>query len=261
MYYTSATQVAALLPSNTPTGAATFTVTYGSQTSPPAIRNIVASNPGIFTVDSSGQGPGIVTFPDGTLVSAARAADCGPLYTACGAANPGDTLILWATGLGPINGDDAAGSGLGLNMPGIPLSVWLGGVQAPVSYQGRSGCCIGEDQIVFTVPDNAPTGCAVPLVIQIGDTVSNTTVMPVAKSSRTCTPSNPALAAVDIEPAVMAGPIAYGLIELDKLLNDNGAGRHDSAQFQFARILSFKPGTRPFFLSFADDQPLGTCIV
>ena len=116
-------------------------------------------------------------------------APCGGPNTTCGAANPGDTLILWATGLGPVNGSDASGAGLGVPMPNIPLTLWLGGVQASVTYQGRSGCCIGEDQIVFTVPPNVPMGCAVPLAVQIGNEISNYTVMPVApKGSRTCTP-------------------------------------------------------------------------
>lgn len=194
MYYTSASQVAALLPSNTPTGAGSFTVTYNGQTSAPVSHGVVANNLGVFTIDSSGQGPGIVTFPDYSLVSAAKATPCGGPNTACGAANPGDTLILWATGLGPVSGSDASGAGLGQPMPDIPLPLWLGGVQAPVVYQGRSGCCVGEDQIVFTVPNNVPTGCAVPLVVQIGtttNTISNSTVMPVATEAAIALPPIP----------------------------------------------------------------------
>ena len=204
MYYTSDTQVAALLPSNTPTGGATFTVTYNGQTSNQQPHGIASSNVGIFTIDSSGEGPGIVTYADYSLVSAVKAAHCGGPSTACGAANPGDTLSLWATGLGPVSGNDASGAGLGQNMPNVPVTVWLGGVQAPVAYQGRSGCCIGEDQIVFTVPNNVPTGCAVPLVVQIGsaaNTVSNSTVLPVATSSRNCTPSN----SVSVDTSQLAG--------------------------------------------------------
>src|SRR5215471_11709924 len=185
MYYTSDSQVAALLPSNTPIGALAFQVTYNGQTSKPVSHGLVASNVGVFSVDSSGQGPGIVTYPDYSLVSPIKAANCGGVYTTCGAANPGDALIIWATGMGPVSGGtDSSGAGLGQNMPNVPLTVYLGGVQAPVTYQGRSGCCIGEDQIVFNVPNNVPTGCAVPLVIQVGtttNTVSNTTVIPIAK--------------------------------------------------------------------------------
>ena len=261
MYYTSTGQLAALLPSNTPTGAGTLTVTYSSQTSAQTPVTVVANNLGILTLDSSGQGPAIVTYPDYGLVSAAKATNCGGPNTTCGAANPGDTLTLWATGLGPVSGNDASGAGLGQNMPNIPLTVWLGGVQAPVVYQGRSGCCVGLDQIVFTVPNNVPTGCAVPLLVQIGSEISNNTVMPVANGSRNCTPTNTALASVNVEQAVTAGPITFGSIKLRKDNNNSGNGYQDNAQFQFARILTYDPGSQPFFVSVLDDQPLGTCIV
>jgi uncharacterized protein (TIGR03437 family) len=263
MYYTSDKQVAALLPSNTPTGAGSFTVTFSGQTSAAVGHGITASNVGILTLDSSGQGPAIITYPDYGLVSAAKAANCGGPNTACGAANPGDTLTLWGTGLGPVSGDDASGAGLGQNMPSIPLTVWLGGVQAPVSYQGRSGCCVGLDQVVFTVPNNVPTGCAVPLVVQIGtttNTVSNTAVLPVANGSRDCTPSNGAFTSVNIEQGVMAGPVTFGSLELDRFSNNNGPGYHDQAQFLFAKIPSYPPGSQPFFDSWIDDQPIGTCL-
>jgi uncharacterized protein (TIGR03437 family) len=261
MYYTSAGQIAALLPSNTPTGTGFFTVTYNGQTSNAAPITVVANNLGIFTVGSNGQGPGIVTYPDYSLVSAAKDPQCGGPGTDCGAANPGDTLSLWATGLGPVSGNDASGAGLGQNMPNIPLTVWLGGVQAPVVYQGRSGCCVGEDQIAFKVPNDVLTGCAVPLLIQINNQISNATVMPVANGSRNCTPTNPALASVNVEQAVTAGPVTYGSIGLSKDFNSSGTGYQDDAQFQFAKILTYNPGSQPFFVSWVDDQPLGACMV
>ena len=93
MYYTSATQVAALLPSNTPTGGpGTITVTYNGQSSPATqFRGVVASNIGFFTLNQSGQGPAIVTYPDYTIVSGVKGTPCGAPLTFCGAANPGDT--------------------------------------------------------------------------------------------------------------------------------------------------------------------------
>jgi hypothetical protein len=54
---------------------------------------MVANNVGIFTLDSSGQGPGILTYPDYSLVSSVKAANCGGPSTACGAANPGDVPL------------------------------------------------------------------------------------------------------------------------------------------------------------------------
>jgi len=259
LYYTSAGQVAALLPSNTPTGAGTVTVTYNGAPSTTGSITVVPNNVGIFTIDSSGQGPGIVTYADYSLVSAAKAANCGGPNTTCGAANPGDTLILWATGLGPVSGNDASGAGLGQNMPIIPLTVWLGGVQASVSYQGRSGCCVGLDQIVFTVPAaNAPTGCAVPLAVQIGNQVSNTTAIPIASGSRNCTTTIPQYAGA--EAAVLAGPITTGSIKLAHF-SDGGGTFEDDAKFQFQEISSFNPGTQPFAISWIDAAPPGTCTV
>ena len=260
MYYTSAGQLAALLPSNTPTGTGTITATYNGQPSSPAPITVVANNLGIFTISSDGQGPGIVSYPDYSLVSAAKATQCGGPNSYCGAANPGDTLILWGTGLGPVSGNDASGAGLGQNMPNVPLTLWLGGVQAPVVYQGRSGCCVGEDQIVFTVPNNVPTGCAVPLLIQIGDQISNNTAMPVANGSRNCTPTNAATASINVEQAVTAGSVTIGDIELQKNFNSGGTGYEDDASFQFLKIAA-RPGTEPFFTSFSDQLPLGTCRV
>ena len=258
MYYSSASQLAALLPSNTPVGAGELTINYNGQTSDQAPINVVPNNVGIFTIDSSGQGPGIVTYSDYSLVSAVKADGCGGPNTACGAANPGDTLTLWATGLGPIAGSDATGAGLGQNMPSIPLAVFLGGVKAPVSYQGRSGCCIGEDQIVFTVPPNAPTGCAVPLVVQIGSVVSNSVVLPVANGSRDCTTTNPALQSAE-QLALTGPPFTIGDIDLEHDIASGGY--QDLGQFEFENVLSFgQPNTQPFVVSWSDAQPLGTCI-
>jgi len=263
MYYTSSAQVAALLPSDTPAGTGTVTVTYNNQTSASAQITVVAHNLGVFAIDSSGGGPGIVTYPDYSLVSAVKAAHCGGPNTTCGAANAGDTLILWATGLGPVSGSDAAGAGLGVNMPDIPLKLWLGGVQAPVSYQGRSGCCVGEDQVVFTVPNDAPVGCNVPLVVQIGNQISNTTVMPVANGSRSCQMSRPDFALVgsdQIEQLITAGAVTAGTIKLSHF-SDGGGTFEDDARFQFYNFNSFVPGTQPFSASLLDDQAPGTCIV
>jgi hypothetical protein len=148
-------------------------------------------------------------------------------------------------------------------MPNIPLTLWLGGVQAPVVYQGRSGCCIGEDQIVFKVPNNVPTGCAVPLLIQIGNQISNATVMAVASGSRSCTPTNAGLAAAtNVEQMVTAGPVNYGIVTLTRDPTPPGQqGYSDNAKFQFLKVLTFPAGSQPFVESYLDDPPLGTCMV
>ena len=259
MYYTSTNQVAALMPSNAPVGTGTITGAYNGQPGPSVPVTVVPSNLGIFTATSDGQGAGIVTYPDYSLVSTVRAANCGGVNTTCGAANPGDVLIIWATGLGPVSGSDAAGAGLGVNQTSVPLTVWLGGVQINAVYQGRSGCCIGEDQIVFTVPANAPTGCAVPLSVQINNFVSNTIALAVAPAgSRTCTPTVPTFTTAHVTAVAGGSPIVFGEIDLRR--NDNYPGFKDIVKGQFIRI-TVPAASQPFFFSYVDDPPLGTCLV
>jgi uncharacterized protein (TIGR03437 family) len=257
MYYTSFNQIAFLVPSNTPAGTGTVTVTYAGQQGAPAPITIAPSDAGIFTVTSDGQGAGIVTYPDYSLVSATKAANCGGPNTTCGAANPGDALIIWATGLGPVNGADASGAGLGVNMSQLPLTVWVGGVQAQVAYQGRSGCCIGEDQIVFTVPANAPLGCGVPLSIQVGNVISNSVALPIAAGGRTCTPANDTILPALVTPLSTAvRPFSFGEIDLKR--QDQSPGFVDKVDGTFARF-TLGQAVQPFFVSYIDTPPLGTC--
>jgi len=222
---------------------------------------VFPNNVGIFTVTSDGIGSGIVTYPDYSLVSTTKAANCGGVYTTCGASNPGDVLTVWATGLGPVDGSDAAGAGLGVNMASIPLTIWLGGVQVKAAYQGRSGCCIGEDQIIFTVPPNAPLGCAVPLTIQINTTLSNSVYLPVAAAgSRTCTPADPTFSAAAVTRSASSEPIKYGQISLGRHDNnaEGGSGFEDHLYGAFLR-LSIPPAVQPFLFSYVDQPPPGTC--
>jgi uncharacterized protein (TIGR03437 family) len=83
------------MPSNVPVGTGTITATYNGQPGPAVPIRVVASNLGIFTVMSDGQGAGIVTYSDYNLVSTVRAGNCGGVNTTSGAANRGDTLIIW----------------------------------------------------------------------------------------------------------------------------------------------------------------------
>jgi uncharacterized protein (TIGR03437 family) len=110
MVYTLQSQIAAVLPSNAPAGTGTLTVTYNGVTGSTPIT-VVQSDFGILTVNETGAGPGVITFGDYSLV------------TATNSAKPGDTLIIWGTGLGPI-----AGYGLHRRRGGIRcLSRALGG--------------------------------------------------------------------------------------------------------------------------------------
>ncbi len=172
LFLASAGQITAMLPSNIAPGTASLTVTTGSGTSAASSFQVAASSFGTFAANSGGSGPGVITNAN---------------YQAFGlnsAANPGEAAVIWGTGLGPVTGNEAGGA-----LPGdttIPVEVYVGATKASVTYRGRSGCCAGLDQIVFTVPA-ATTGCRVPVTIKINSTVSNNTTMAIAPAGmRTC---------------------------------------------------------------------------
>jgi uncharacterized protein (TIGR03437 family) len=254
MYYTSRSQVAGVLPSNTPVGTGTVTVTYNGATSASAPITVVQSNAGIFTTPAGGSSAAVVTYPDYSVVSAIPANPCGGPNTVCGAANPKDVLTLWLTGLGPVSAPDSSGPQPG-NMANLPLKLFLGGVQAPVSYQGRSGCCIGVGQVVFTVPDNVSTGWAVPLFIQIDAQISNYTWISVANGSRTCTPTNPTFTPSAIATVAAGGAITSTQVKLRRRPTNNGQGIVDRADAQFQKM-SAVPGMSPFLLTLIDLAPV-----
>jgi uncharacterized protein (TIGR03437 family) len=172
MIYTSATQVAAILPSNTPAGTGTLTLTYNGGSSSAVAIQVIAGSFGIYTLNQQGNGPGIITDANYKV------------YGLSTAANPGDVSIIWGTGLGPVQGNEAGGALPG-DMPNLPLKVYVGSAQAALTYRGRSGCCSGLDQIGFVIPTGV-TGCHVPVAVQIGNVVSNFVTMPIATGGRTC---------------------------------------------------------------------------
>jgi hypothetical protein len=161
--------------------------------------------------------------------------------------------------LGRVTSDDA--SGLGQNMPNLPLKLWIGGVQAKVIYQGRSGCCVGEDQIVFTVPDDVPRGCAVPLAVEITPNVtqiSNNVLMPIAKGSRDCTLVDGSWGSLtNLQQAAAAKSFKVGYVDLNHIPTDPGFRDTSHVGFVIATLSVASP---PFAAAALDSQPLGTCI-
>jgi uncharacterized protein (TIGR03437 family) len=170
-------QINALLPSKTPTGSATLIVTTSAGTSAPATFQVVDHSFGINSVNQSGAGPGIVDNSNYNLITQNSAAEAG------------DVVIIWGTGLGAVTGNEADGPLPG-NLPNIPVKVYVGSIEAKITYQGRSGCCAGVDQIAVVVPSGV-TGCHVPVAVEIDGAehiVSNwvTTSIAEAGGQRVC---------------------------------------------------------------------------
>jgi uncharacterized protein (TIGR03437 family) len=172
IYYLSSTQIAAVLPSGTPPGLGQITVTNGGATSPAAVIQVVRSAFGLVTNYDSHYPNAAVAFD----------ANWAPLDTT-NAANPGDYITLWGSGLGPVTGDEAIAPAP-VDLSDIPIEVDIGGVPASVTYHGRSGSP-GLDQINVIVPEGV-SGCGVSVAVRTGSIVSNFATIPVAAGGRAC---------------------------------------------------------------------------
>ncbi len=246
--YTSATQVAAILPSTVPPGDGTFTLSYQGATSAPAPIHVVKNNFGAYTLGQSGFGPGVMTNASYSVSTLGT-----PL-------KPSDAVILWGTGLGAVAGDEAGGP-----LPGdlgVNAQVYVGGQVAPVLYAGRSGCCSGLDQIVFTIPAGVQ-GCYVPVAVRVGGVTSNFTTLSVAPQGVNCQDPYSLPSAV-IAKAAGGSTVNLGVIELLRLAftisNGNGTinANSDTAEAFFG---AYSGNALFSSLGVPNISPSGSCTV
>jgi len=143
-------------------------VTNNGIASAPSPVTITSAAPGLFAI---GTNP-IVTNLDGTLVWAPNTI----AGIASHAANVGDAIIIYATGLGPVDSPiaDGADSVDKLRNTVTVPTVLVGGVSATVLFSGLAPDFVGLNQINILVP-SVPAGNTVPIQIQMnGITTSNT---------------------------------------------------------------------------------------
>lgn len=206
MYYSGASQLAAILPSSVPAGSGTLTVTYNGQTSQPFPITVVQNAFGVFTVHQNGTGDAIAFLnADSTLI------------TAVNAANPGDVVAFWGTGLGPVKFDES-GAAQQFDMTDVPVEVMVADKQAQVLFRGRNACCAAVDVVYISIPAGV-SGCAAPVVFKIGNVVSNTSTIAIASSGRVCSPTNPTITSTQIETFVAKGGFRQGSVVLQRKRN------------------------------------------
>jgi len=150
-YHASATQLALVMPSNTPVGAGTVTVTYNGQTSPPYNIQVVANAFGFAAYYGNGSGLGLST-------NASNYA----LYNYTNSLAPGATIVLYGSGLGADPARDTVYTPVAFSINTL-AHIYVGGIDSSIYYQGASGYP-GLNEIDVTIPANSPTGCHVPVV-------------------------------------------------------------------------------------------------
>lgn len=172
-YYVSAGQIAAILPSATPAGAGSMTVSYNGQTSATFALTIVQSAFGILTLGGNGLGNAAVYDQDYKYI------------TPTNAANPGQIVYFWGTGQGPDPNDETRTIASPQNLTSLPFEFYIGNKQARVIYHGRS-TYPGLDQIAVEIPEGI-SGCYASAYAKTGNYISNFTSIPVAAAGKVCT--------------------------------------------------------------------------
>jgi uncharacterized protein (TIGR03437 family) len=171
---TSPTEIDAQLPSNLATGRVTLTIrsTKLGLSSPGLSILVSAAGPSLYSYPVDGQQiPSLFHLVDGTLVT--------PDY-------PGDrdeTLVLYASGLGPVDPDPGIGVAATLSplsMATSSISVSIGGVPYPVLQTALAPDFVGLYSILIYVPGNRIEGTNLPVIVTAGGVSSSPNNAPVA---------------------------------------------------------------------------------
>lgn len=135
-------------------------VEYAGVRSAPASLRVVSAAPAVFTVAASGRGQAAVLNQDFSVNGPANAA------------TRSSVIQIFATGEGQTSplGVDGKLAAVPLPVPLLPVRVFIGGVEARVTYAGGApGLVAGLIQINAEVPGSLQPGPETPLVIRVGD--------------------------------------------------------------------------------------------
>jgi uncharacterized protein (TIGR03437 family) len=164
LYFTSSGQIDAIVPYGVAPGSTQqLVVQSGNALSQPVTVTVAAAEPGVFTQNQSGSGPGAV------LVVKSSGAET--LNTAATPASAGDALVVFCTGLGAVSPPVAAGSAAPtstLSYTAANVTATVGGQNAQVLFAGLAPGFVGLYQVNLVVPQGVAAGASVPLVISAG---------------------------------------------------------------------------------------------
>ncbi len=163
LYYVSPNQVNALIPYEVSVDTSLqLLVQRGPTLSVPVLIDTAQAEPAIF---SNGGTPG-----SAGLIQVYPVAGGQPYFASPSApAHAGDTIVLYCTGLGPVNPAvvDGAAPGQQLSKTTSPAQLRVGGQPAPVSFAGLTPGFAGLYQVNAVVPSGSQTGTTVPVTLTI----------------------------------------------------------------------------------------------
>jgi uncharacterized protein (TIGR03437 family) len=141
-------------------------VTTSAGSSAPVSVPVMGAQPGIFVLGSANEG---AVHADGSVVTAAKPAVAG------------ETIVLYLTGMGPVNnqpnsGDPASFTTLSPTL--VTPQITIGGLSAPAVFSGLTPGFIGLYQINTVIPA-ATASTTVDITVTANGVSSNTVKLPV----------------------------------------------------------------------------------
>ena len=160
--------------------AATLTVSAGGAVSGPQQLSLAPVAPAIFAISQDGRGQGAI------LIGGAGDVLAAPAGSVAGRSSRpvrrGEIVSVYCVGLGDVNTRPASGAASPSDPPSVTQAtptVTIGGVSANVVFSGLAPGFVGLYQVNVQVPDTAPEGDSVAVVISVGGVSSNSVTMAV----------------------------------------------------------------------------------
>jgi len=165
LLFVSGGQINLQVPFATSGTSATITLNNNGAKSNEVIVPVARTSPAIFSVDETGFGPGTVVHADFSLVSETLPA------------TPGETVVIFLTGLGPLDPPILDGAPGPATEPfsrttDSSIQVLFGGEAGTVLFSGAAPNFVGLYQMNVTIPNPVVTGAAVPVAIFSGNAFS-----------------------------------------------------------------------------------------
>jgi uncharacterized protein (TIGR03437 family) len=159
LLFVSPRQINFQIPYGTPIGSVAIVVITGTQQSSAELATVAIYAPSLFVNPDTGR-PIIQRHPDGALITEENRA------------KPGDTLIIYVTGIGGLDvapATGAAASDSPLSISTVTPTVTVGGVPVEVLFAGLTPDLVGLGQINIVLPAELPVANGLPLLIIYGN--------------------------------------------------------------------------------------------
>jgi uncharacterized protein (TIGR03437 family) len=179
VFFASPGQMNVQIPWETPVGTASATLTIGAQAST-ASQAVAQYAPGIYTLNASGQGQGVIVNSLTNAWAAATGSIAG--VNAAPVTAGVDYITIYCTGLGPVTNQPATGAAAGsspLSQTTQGVTVTIGTVTSVAPFAGLAPGFVGFYQVNVPVPAGIPASSSVPVTIAIGGVTSNSVTIAV----------------------------------------------------------------------------------